>query len=172
MLEAVPGTLLAMPAGWFDGPMIRRRDAADLPECVRILREVHVESGYPYAWPADPAGWLTPDGLTGAWVAEDGAGRVAGHVTLCGREVGRLYVAPAARGLGLGGRLLRTATDRVTAEGLRPVLAVNVTNTAAIALYERYGWRSTGSERQDWGGPAPVTVRFYEAPEAPLRTGG
>ncbi|MEU6119734.1 GNAT family N-acetyltransferase [Streptomyces sp. NPDC047117] len=172
MVEAVPGTLLAMPAAWFDGRMIRRRDAADLPACVRVLREVHVASGYPYAWPADPAGWLTPGGLTGAWVAEDGAGRVAGHVALCGHEVGRLYVAPAARGRGLGGGLLRAVTDAATAGGLRPVLAVNATDTAAIALYERHGWRPAGTEQQDWGGPAPVTVRFYEAPALPLRTDG
>ncbi|POX40236.1 GNAT family N-acetyltransferase [Streptomyces sp. Ru73] len=152
--------------------MIRRRAVADLPACVRVLRAVHLHSGYPYAWPADPAAWLTPEGLTGAWVAEDADGRVAGHAALCGREVSRLYVDPAARGQGLGGRLLRAVTEAAAAGGLRPVLAVHAADTAAIALYERRGWRCTGTERQDWGGRSPVTVRYYEAPVAPPRTPG
>ncbi|WP_051871671.1 GNAT family N-acetyltransferase [Streptomyces sclerotialus] len=154
--------------------MIRPRTAADLPELVRVLRAVHVHSGYPYTWPADPAGWLTPDGLTGAWVAEDGQGRVVGHAALRGREVSRLYVSPAARGQGLGGRLLRSVTAAAAAAsgGLPPVLAVHTADTAATALYERQGWLPVRSEQQDWGGPAPVTVRYYEAPVAGLRTDG
>ncbi len=161
-----------MPAACFDGPMIRPRDAQDLPACVRLLRAVHLHSGYPYVWPADPAGWLTPEGLTGAWIAEDADGRVAGHAALCGGEVNRLYVAPEARGRGLGGRLLRRVTNEAAAGGLRPVLAVNATDAAAIALYERRGWRLVRTERQDWGGPEPVTVRHYEAPPTGRRTAG
>ncbi|MFC6066692.1 GNAT family N-acetyltransferase [Streptomyces ochraceiscleroticus] len=152
--------------------MIRPRGARDLPACVRLLRAVHLHSGYPYTWPADPAGWLTPEGLTGAWVAEDADGRVAGHAALCGGEMNRLFVAPEARGRGLGGRLLRHVTDEAAAGGLRPVLAVNATDTAAIALYERWGWRLVRIERQDWGGPEPVTVRHYEAPPTGHRTRG
>ncbi|MEV0603295.1 GNAT family N-acetyltransferase [Streptomyces sp. NPDC050315] len=147
--------------------MIRPRGAWDLPACIRVLRAVHLESGYPYAWPSDPAGWLTPEGLTGAWVAEDPDGRVVGHAALRGGEVNRLYVAPEARGRGLGGRLLRQVTGEAVARGLRPVLAVNATDTAAIALYERLGWRPVRTERQDWGGPEPVTVRHYEASSTP-----
>ena len=58
-------------------------------------------------------------------------------------EIETLSVAPAARGLGVGSALL----DRVDAEledaGIRDVLiAAFVTNTDAIRLYERRGFRA------------------------------
>ncbi|GFE13097.1 GNAT family N-acetyltransferase [Streptomyces glebosus] len=146
--------------------MIRRRQDSDLDACVAVLAEVHTHSGYPHHWPDDPARWLTPDGLTAAWVAETD-GTVAGHAALCGPEVSRLYVAPAARGAGLGGRLLRAVGAEAAARGLRPVLEVKATDTAALALYERLGWRRRATERQDWGGGEMVTVHRYAAP--PLR---
>ncbi|MFG2096205.1 GNAT family N-acetyltransferase [Streptomyces sp. NPDC048612] len=142
--------------------MIRRRHDRDLDACVAVLAEVHTHSGYPHHWPGEPARWLTPDGLTAAWVAEtDGA--VAGHAALCGAEVSRLYVAPAARGAGLGGRLLDAVEEEAVARGLRPVLEVKATDTAAVALYERRGWLRRTTERQDWGAGETVTVHHYEA---------
>ncbi|MFF2923379.1 GNAT family N-acetyltransferase [Streptomyces celluloflavus] len=148
--------------------MIRRRNDSDLDACVAILAEVHTHSGYPHHWPADPARWLTPDGLTGAWVAE-AAGAVVGHVTLCGREVSRLYVGPAARGRGLGGQLLRGVEQEAAARGLRPVLEVKTTDTAAIALYERLGWLRRSTGREEWETGEVVEVHHYEAPPAPER---
>ncbi|MEU9122233.1 GNAT family N-acetyltransferase [Streptomyces sp. NPDC048506] len=142
--------------------MIRRRRDTDLDACVAALSQVHAHSGYPYHWPDDPARWLTPDGLTAAWVAE-ADGRVVGHAALCGREASRLYVAPAARGAGLGGRLLHAVEEAAAARGLTPVLAVKTTDTAAIALYERRGWRRRVTERQEWGAGEVVTVHHYEA---------
>ncbi|MFE6743498.1 GNAT family N-acetyltransferase [Streptomyces tubercidicus] len=142
--------------------MIRRRHNGDLDACVAVLAEVHTHSGYPHHWPDDPARWLTPDGLTAAWVAETD-GRIAGHAALCGPEVSRLYVAPAARGAGLGARLLRAVETEAAARGLRPVLEVKTTDASAIALYERLGWRRRGTERQDWGGGEWVMVHRYEA---------
>ncbi|WP_432140516.1 N-acetyltransferase family protein [Streptomyces sp. bgisy084] len=143
--------------------MIRRRQDRDLDACVAVLAEVHTHSGYPHHWPDDPARWLTPDGLTAAWVAE-ADGTVAGHAALCGPEVSRLYVAPAARGAGLGGRLLRAVEAEAAARGLRPVLEVKTTDTAAIALYERLGWLRRATEPQDWGAGEVVTVHRYAAP--------
>ncbi|MEU5016884.1 GNAT family N-acetyltransferase [Streptomyces angustmyceticus] len=143
--------------------MIRKRHDTDLDACVALLAAVHTHSGYPHRWPDDPARWLTPDGLTDAWVAEaDGA--VVGHAALCGNEVSRLCVAPAARGTGLGGRLLRAAETRAAARGVRPVLTVKATDTAAIGLYERRGWIRRATEREDWGHGGTVTVHRYEAP--------
>ncbi|MFE1773594.1 GNAT family N-acetyltransferase [Streptomyces sp. NPDC059008] len=141
--------------------MIRRRHDTDLDACVDVLAQVHTHSGYPHHWPRDPVRWLTPDGLTAAWVAET-AGRVVGHVALCGREVSRLCVAPAARGAGLGGRLLRAVEAEAAARGLRPVLEVKTTDTAAIALYERLGWVRRATERQEWGAGEVVAVHRYE----------
>ncbi|MFI0902566.1 GNAT family N-acetyltransferase [Streptomyces sioyaensis] len=145
--------------------MIRRRRDTDLDACAAVLAEVHTHSGYPHHWPGDPVRWLTPDGLSAAWVAE-ADGTIAGHAALCGREISRLYVAPGARGAGLGRRLLHTAEAAAAARGLRPVLEVKTTDTAAIALYERLGWLRRGTERQEWGPGEVVTVHRYEAPPA------
>lgn len=142
--------------------MIRRRRDTDLDACVAVLAQVHTHSGYPHHWPDDPPRWLTPAGLSAAWVAE-ADGRIVGHAALCGSEVSRLYVAPAARGLGLGLRLLRTVEEAAAARGLNPVLEVQSTNTDAIALYERRGWVRRRTEQQDWGRGAVVTVHHYEA---------
>ncbi|MFG2530533.1 GNAT family N-acetyltransferase [Streptomyces sp. NPDC048516] len=145
--------------------MIRERRDTDLDACVALLAEVHTHSGYPHQWPDDPAGWLTPDSLTAAWVAETD-GTVVGHAALCGHEVSRLCVAPSARGAGLGGRLLRTVETAAAARGLRPVLEVKATDTAAIGLYERLGWVRRATERQEWGGGEVVWVHRYESAAA------
>jgi GNAT superfamily N-acetyltransferase len=95
--------------------------------------------------------------------ADDGA--VVGHVAL-GHEdettgtgtvpslaVTRLFVAPAARGHGVGAALLTTAVDFARANASRPVLTVADTGRAAIRLYERAGWRRIAERRADWQEP-------------------
>lgn len=156
-------------AGDGGGPpeVVRRRCDADLDDCVAVLADVHADSGYPHHWPAEPQRWLTPDGLTAAWVAEaDGA--VLGHAALCGREVSRLYVSPGARGRGLGARLLAAVEAEAADRGVRLVLEVKTSDSAAVALYERRGWVRCGTERQEWSAPGSVaemvTVHRYEAP--------
>ncbi|MER6047582.1 GNAT family N-acetyltransferase [Streptomyces sp. NPDC001793] len=148
--------------------VVRRREDVDLDACVAVLGEVHAHSGYPHHWPDDPVRWLTPEGLTAAWVVESG-GTVFGHAALCGHEVSRLYVAPGARGHGLGTRLM--AVVEAEARGLRLVLEVKTSDTSAVALYERRGWVRRGTERQEWrvARAAPeavevVEVHRYEAP--------
>lgn len=158
-----PGGLPGLRGPCFHARMIRRRHDTDLDACAAVLAAVHTHSGYPHRWPDDPVSWLTPDALSAAWVAE-ADGTVAGHAALCGREISRLYVAPAARGAGLGRRLLRTAEAAATARGLRPVLEVKTTDTAAIALYERLGWLRGATERQEWGPGEVVWVHRYAAP--------
>ncbi|MEU5956101.1 GNAT family N-acetyltransferase [Streptomyces sp. NPDC047525] len=167
-------------------PRVRPRRASDLPACVEALGQVHIADGYPTNWPERPGDWLAGGSLIGAWVAELG-GRVVGHVALCrsgaddvapalwsGREglagervavVSRLFVAPGARGHGIGAMLL----DRVVAEagelGLATVLDVVASDTSAIALYERTGWRFLGTDEQHWTPRQTVIVRSYAAPE-------
>ncbi|WP_369359546.1 GNAT family N-acetyltransferase [Streptomyces sp. cg2] len=150
--------------------VVRRREDADLDVCVAVLGEVHAHSGYPHHWPDDPVRWLTPEGLTAAWVVESG-GTVFGHAALCGHEVSRLYVAPGARGHGLGTRLMAVVEAEAAARGLRLVLEVKTSDTSAVALYERRGWVRRGTERQEWrvARAAPeavevVEVHRYEAP--------
>ncbi|MCX2181205.1 GNAT family N-acetyltransferase [Streptomyces sp. SKN60] len=165
---------------------VRPRSAADLPACVRILAEVHDRDGYPVNWPARPADWLAAgDGTAmgiGAWVAELD-GRVAGHVALSrpadddlaariwrernGSEpavVGRLFVSPAARGHRIGAGLLRHVTAEARRLGRHPVLDVVASDTAAIALYERAGWRLLTTTTQRWSPERTVTIHCYAAP--------
>ncbi|MGW2154971.1 GNAT family N-acetyltransferase [Nonomuraea sp. NPDC001699] len=149
-----------------DGMSVRLRTPADLDACAAALRLVHNADRYPVDWPADPLGWLTPQGLLSAWVAvtED---QVLGHVGLAGTpegpEVTRLFVAPAARGRGLAPLLLDTV--RKAADG--PVLLeVSDEGRAAVALYERLGWRRVGSTRARWLNAAgePALLHHYVSP--------
>jgi GNAT superfamily N-acetyltransferase len=179
----------------------RARTDADLAACAELLRAVHTRDGYPLYLPADPAGWLSPPTLRAAWVAELD-GRVVGHAALCrpsagdeapgrwaatgtperpGRRgdvadpvvVSRLFVSPAARGLGIGAALLDHVRGEAVAAGLHAVLDVLSTDTGAVALYERLGWRHLGDAEQRWGQPErAVTLRCYAAPSVrrfPLR---
>lgn len=139
--------------------IIRVRTPADLPGCVAVLADTHRRDTYPYRWPDDPTGWLTPTGLLGAWVAEL-AGVIVGHVALIrsrgqtttawteytGRpggdtaEVSRLCVASTARGRSVG-RLLLTAAQTGAAElGRHPILGVLDSSPSAISMYDKAGW--------------------------------
>ncbi|MEU4316355.1 GNAT family N-acetyltransferase [Nocardia sp. NPDC024068] len=57
-------------------------------------------------------------------------------------EISAVCTAPEARGLGYAARLVDTLAERITAHGERPFLHVAETNTGAIALYERLGFRT------------------------------
>ena len=74
------------------------------------------------------------------------AGRVAGFAMTRDDEVDQVYVSDAARGTGLGGRLLDAAERAVIDAGHeRAWLAVATGNTAARRFYERRGWIDAGS---------------------------
>ncbi|TDD45102.1 GNAT family N-acetyltransferase [Nonomuraea terrae] len=144
---------------------MRPRTPADLDACVEALAAVHAADRYPVDWPDDPARWLTPDDAIEAWIAvEDGV--VLGHVALTrDMEVTRLYVAPAARGRGVAPRLLDTVRS---AAGNPLRLEVSSEGKAAIALYERSGWRRTGTTRATWRDTTgePAVLHHYVSPPA------
>ncbi|MFE2376942.1 GNAT family N-acetyltransferase [Streptomyces sp. NPDC059398] len=148
---------------------IRPRQDADLDACVRILADVHARDRYPLYWPADPAAWITPDGLLGSWVAELD-GEVAGHAVLTpGAEAGtcevnRLYVSPAARGHRMGELLMCRLTRVARESGLRPLLDVVTTHTSAVALYERLGWTRTATVHAYWSPDPAVMMHQYRGP--------
>ncbi|MEV0255239.1 GNAT family N-acetyltransferase [Streptomyces sp. NPDC050732] len=172
-------------------PVLRLRERSgqrDLEACVGVLAGVHKADGYPVNWPARPADWLEGAGALGAWVAELD-GRVVGHVGLSrpgeGDEapglwgeragagaagaavVSRLFVAPDARGHGIGALLMERAVREARARGLHPVLDVVSTDTSAAALYERMGWQLLSEVEQEWGPDQQVTLRCYAAPTEP-----
>jgi ribosomal protein S18 acetylase RimI-like enzyme len=145
--------------------VIRERTDSDLASCLAALRTVHETDGYPSSWPQDPSSWLTPEGLVQAWVAAFDSS-VVGHIALGtidpvesphfvtrqgeNVEIMRLFVVPNARGRGVAQKLLDTAVAFARAQGRCPVLEVTVDRRAAVALYERVGWRRIGSAPAGW----------------------
>ncbi|MBM7439666.1 GNAT family N-acetyltransferase [Streptomyces sp. HB132] len=166
-------------------PRVRQRTDGDVEECVRVLAEVHQLDGYPVNWPDQPREWLSRGPLLGSWIAEL-AGRTVGHVSLSqggeddlaptlwserdgaarGRAavVGRLFVAPQARGHGIGALLMGRAEEEARRRGLHPVLDVVTSDHAAAALYERLGWELMATVEQRWSPDLTVAVHCYAAP--------
>jgi GNAT superfamily N-acetyltransferase len=145
--------------------MIRPRRSEDLEPCLQLLHAVHVRDRYPFRWPQDPALWLTGRFSLGAWVSESD-GEIDGHLSLNATDetrvrpgwreavptpvdrlavVSRFFVAPGARGRGVGSALMGTAEDHAAAHDLRLVLDVADHNHDAIAFYERRGWKRVGT---------------------------
>jgi len=62
-------------------------------------------------------------------------------------EISAVCTAPEARGRGHAARLVTALVARITARGERPFLHVIDSNTGAIALYERLGFRTRGPAR-------------------------
>ncbi|WAL96496.1 GNAT family N-acetyltransferase [Streptomyces sp. Je 1-369] len=169
-----------------------RSGQRDLEACVGVLAAVHKADGYPVNWPDEPGTWLEGADAIGAWVAELD-GRVVGHVALSrpgpgdaapglwGREeavteavavteaeavavMSRLYVAPDARGHGIGALLMGRALREARGRGLRPVLDVVSSDRSATALYERMGWQLLGVVEQEWEPGQRVVLHCYAAP--------
>jgi GNAT superfamily N-acetyltransferase len=73
-------------------------------------------------------------------------------------EIGAMWVRSSARGKGTGSGLLTAALDWATSRGVRHTeLWVAESNTAAVSLYERYGFRRT-TETQALRTGSDVTV--------------
>lgn len=65
----------------------------------------------------------------------------------------KVYVRASERGRGLGGEAIRFVTALAKTLGAEKIaLTVNKNNTAAIASYEKYGFRNLGSTVKDIGG--------------------
>jgi L-amino acid N-acyltransferase YncA len=130
---------------------------ADLDALLALQRDYYAEDGYPF----DPAvqreafaRLLAEPALGRAWLAADG-GRVVAYVALTlgwslefgGRDafVDELYVAPPARGRGLGRAGLAVAEAGARALGVRTLhLEVEDGKPAALGLYRRNGFAEHG----------------------------
>lgn len=100
------------------------------------------------------------------WLAEEG-GRLLGSVAIAGRDgvtaqLRWFLVHPAARGSGLGGRLLNEAVGFCRARGFRSVFLWTISELKAAAhLYRRAGFTPTERKTHDiWG--APHTEERYD----------
>jgi ribosomal protein S18 acetylase RimI-like enzyme len=136
LLRASSITVTAEPS---DGPDVRRCVTLYIEELNRIF-----DAGFdPNLSPTDHADFLAPHGVF--LIA-----RLDGEAVGCGGlksldaqtgEIKRLWIAPDARGLGLGRRLVRMLEDHARNVGLsRVVLDTNHTLTAAQALYISEGY--------------------------------
>jgi ribosomal protein S18 acetylase RimI-like enzyme len=77
------------------------------------------------------------------------AGMVSGSLTVGGAEVTSLWVAPFARGKGVGDVLLGAVLEWATSARCETVsLGVRAANRQAIALYIRHGFFDAGPDEQ------------------------
>lgn len=93
--------------------------------------------------PSDPAAYRPPQGAF-LLAAHDGLPLGCVALSVSDREVKRLWIAPAARGIGLARRLMAAVEDQARKLGLSELrLDTNATLTEALALYRRSGWTET-----------------------------
>lgn len=163
------GVAGAATAGSADGVEVRAAVAADLPELRRIAAVSHRDSRF-FQDPGfgaeraahmyerwiekclgDPAGIV----LVPAMGGREGGGRgtrVVGYITAAvtadgGGQIGLFAVDAAARGGGLGGRLIAAALEWCAARGADPVSVVTQgRNVGAQRLYQRFGLLSRDLE--------------------------
>ncbi|PAZ09272.1 GNAT family N-acetyltransferase [Streptomyces sp. SA15] len=136
-------------------------DPADREACFAVRKEVFVgEQGVPEDIEYDA---YDPVAVHVLAVGEDGvplgtgrllygevaAEKVGGDLSV--GSLGRLAVTKAARGLGVGGALVRAIEDAARVRGL---VAVDLhAQTHALGFYERLGYEVYGPEFQDAGIP-------------------
>ena len=121
---------------------IRRLTYADLPEVVAIERR------------SFPAPWslamfvLELSKTAGICLAATRDAALAGYL-VCSRyddvwHLMNVAVAPEARRQGVGASLVQALLERLPGAGPQVTLEVRPSNTAGIALYERFGFRAAG----------------------------
>jgi len=128
-----------------DSLTIRPLGYADLPQVIAIERRA-----FPTAW---SLGMFVlelskPSGICLAAIRE---GKLVGYL-ICARyadvwHLMNIAVDPAVRGQGVGTALLEQMVARA-GEDAAYTLEVRPSNATAIALYERFGFRSAGTRRR------------------------
>ena len=156
-------------------PDIRRLTYADLPQVIAIERRA-----FPTPWSlAMFVLELSKPG--GVCLAARVDGGLAGYL-ICSRydtvwHIMNVAVDPARRRSGVATALLLELFERVGDDNARFTLEVRTSNAAAIALYERFGFRTAGTRRryyQDngedalimWRTPATLQGRLDDIPAA------
>jgi ribosomal-protein-alanine N-acetyltransferase len=141
-------------------PHISRLTYADLPQVIAIERRA-----FPTPWSLAMF-VLELSKPSGVCLAARRDGRMVGYV-VCSRydtvwHIMNVAVDPDQRRTGVATALLDALLQRVGDSQARYTLEVRESNAAAIALYERFGFRSAGMRRryyQDNGEDAVVMWR-------------
>ncbi|WP_405424375.1 GNAT family N-acetyltransferase [Streptomyces erythrochromogenes] len=108
-------------------------------------------AGPHFTWPLDDAQLAAyaaePGRRTWTAVSPDGTpdGTPLGHISLADGRLGRVLIAPEARGRGLGESLVSLTVSLGFDELALPEIALGVWthNTAALRIYEKLGFRTT-----------------------------
>lgn len=134
-------------------PRVRRMRLADVDAVVALEREA-----FSTPWQASTFRSLLERPAAELWVLDDPADGVVGYAVvwciLDQGEVANIAVAPSHRGRGLGARLLEAMLGVARKRGVRSMyLEVRVSNGAARALYDAFGFQHVGT-RSD----------YYESP--------
>ena len=111
--------------------------------CAPVCDEEYLEKMTPDFWLPD----LTDEKKNGwAFYLHYTKDAADGMIGVCHKtgEIGHLFVTEAARGKGYGAKMLDFARKKLP-EHDHPTMGVLNTNTRAIALYKRMGWRLTGT---------------------------
>jgi ribosomal-protein-alanine N-acetyltransferase len=127
---------------------IRRMRWWDITAAVEIEQRAFPDD----AWSAETFWSELAERTTRRYVVAEAGGRLVGYagIAVVGAEADlqTIAVADAARGAGLGRRLLAEVTAAAAAAGVRRMfLEVRADNPAAIALYRSAGWQETGRRR-------------------------
>lgn len=147
----VPPVQTAQPLETAPPVIVRRVTAADVPEVIALVSEVLAEHGLAFG-----DGSATDDQLRHLPAIYDDAGGAfwVAHldgvlVGTCGvfpiapatLELRKMYLAVAARGLGVGARLLEVAVAFARGHGARAIVLDTTDQMGrAIAFYERHGF--------------------------------
>jgi ribosomal-protein-alanine N-acetyltransferase len=158
-----------------DEPEIRRLTYADLPQVIAVERRA-----FPTPWSLAMF-VLELSKPSGICLAARRGGRLAGYL-VCSRydtvwHIMNVAVDPDDRRTGIATAMLRELLVRVGDRGARFTLEVRRSNTAAIALYERFGFKAAGMRRryyQDngedalimWRTPATLNGSLSDIPAA------
>jgi len=144
-----------------EGPLeIRRLTFADLPQIIAIERRA-----FPTPWSLAMF-VLELSKPAGVCLAALRDGEMLGYL-ICSRydtvwHIMNVAVDPPRRREGIASAMLTDLLRRIDGRGARFTLEVRESNTGAIALYERFGFRAAGRRRryyQDNGEDAVVMWR-------------
>ncbi len=154
---------------------IRRLTYADMPQVIAIERRA-----FPTPWSLAMF-VLERSKPGGICLAATRRGELVGYL-VCSRydsvwHVMNVSVEPQERRVGVATALLLELLEQIDDPGARLTLEVRRSNTPAIALYERFGFRSAGLRRryyQDngedalimWRTPATLAGRLDDVPDA------